>query len=181
MSNVKLSVQWKNSATRAGDNVECTITFKNTSLPENACSRMASLPSSSLKGDSGRESLPSFQEQPQSRKPLNYEVMNLHTKGGTHRSTSSDDSPLSLKQASKYSLQDTSFRTLQDTNHKPHKRSISIVSIGDETLSMDKHHKNFQSVASRKPGRGHGRALSVQVMPRANFMTSKPKCGKLSR
>lgn len=178
MSNLKVSVQWRNSAVQAGDDIECKITFINVCSPIDS-HRLASQSQHPTQGrDSWVETLPASVGQPPPRKPPSHAAKNFHFKGETRRSTRSYDTPLSIRRASDYSIQNRSANTVPDTSHKSHKRSVSIVSIGDEVLPMDKSHKSIPSVISKRPTRTHGRALSFQALPRAGLTTSKPLSGK---
>lgn len=178
MSNLKVSVQWRNSAVQAGDVIECKITFRNVCSPIDSHRLAYQLQSSTQGGDGWVESLPASVGNPPSRKPPSHAAKNFHPNSATQRSTCSYDTPLSIRRASDYRIQNRSANTVPDTNHKSHKRSISIVSIGDEVLPMDKSHTSIPSIISKRPSRAHGRALSVQALPRAGLMTSKPVPGK---
>lgn len=174
MSNLKVLVQWKNSTVHGGDSIECNVTFRNIGSSRSAIH----LPSPTLRRDSWTEPLPLSVEQPLTRKPPSHAVLNFRPRGGSHRSTSSLDTPLSIKQASGYRVQSRFSKILQEKDQRSHKRSISIVSIGDEGLPPDKSLTSLPPVTSKRPIRAHGRALSFQALPRANFMNLKPISGK---
>lgn len=178
MSNLKVSVHWRNSVVHAGDEIECNITFKNT-CPLTASNELGS---SSLPGcQSGKETLPSFLRQSQTRKTPSPTVKNLYPKITTHRSTLSYGRAISARQSPNFGFLDKAVETIPYTNLKAHKRSISIVSIGDKVLPTDKNYETVPFVASRRPSRAHGGASKPQASPRVNAMTSEPFFGKQSK
>ena len=176
MSNLQVLVQWKNSTVQGGDNIECNITFRN------ICSSIDSspatqLPSSALERDSRTELLPPSVEKTLSRKPPSHAVLNFRPRCGSHRSTYSIDTSLSIRQASAHSVQNKVSKISQEKDHRFHKRSISIVSIEDEGLP-DKGTTTFPPVSSKRLTRVHGRTLSFQPLPRASSMNLNPISGK---
>jgi hypothetical protein len=52
------------------------------------------------------------------------------------------------------------------SNHS-HKRSVSIVSIGSNNTVEDHTQRNDLPARPQRPHRGHGRASSLQIIPRA--------------
>lgn len=53
-----------------------------------------------------------------------------------------------------------------------HKRSVSIVSIGADLPTVEGIHVNGQVSSSQRPAKNHGRAASLQVLPRRSSNTS---------
>lgn len=176
MSNLQVLVQWKTPTLQGGDDIECNITFKNICSSIDSTSA-TQLPSSALERDRRTEPWPSSVEQTLSRKPPSHAVLNFRPRCGSHRSTYSLDTPLSIRQASGHSVQSKASINSRDTGHRFHKRSISIVSIEDEG-SPDKGLTSFPPVSSKRLTRAHGRALSFQALPRASSMNLKPISGK---
>ena len=162
----------------AGEPVECIITFRNTCSSNDSVQTASPLLSPLPGRESWTESLLPYVRQLSTRKTSTHGVKDHHRRGGTHRSALSYDTPISIRQASDHGVQSKSSQTSQDHKFNSHKRSISIVSLGDEISPLDKSHNHVPSVASKRPGRTHGRALSFQALPRADFMTSKPVSGK---
>ncbi len=160
-----VSVCWTNSAVHAGEDVECTITFKNMCSSTGFNRVTSQLPSLAFGRDSWNEKSPSFVRQSSTCKSPASTAKSFHPKSGTHRSTLSFDTSLPLKRASEFTVQHKSPKLNQGTYRNTHKRSVSIVSIGNEGVSIDKIHSGFPTVASKRPGRAHGRAISLQVMP----------------
>lgn len=178
MSNLKVLVEWKNSTVHAGDDVECKITFRNICSSIDSHQLARQLSSSALRRDSWTEPLRLPVGQTLLPKPPDHATKHLALRGGSHRSTCSNDTSLPLRQASSYKFQDRPSKNLQDKSQKSHKRSISIVSVRDEGLPHDKSLASFPLVASKRPIRAHGRALSFQALPRAKSMSLTPTPGK---
>ncbi|KAJ5739181.1 hypothetical protein N7533_011965 [Penicillium manginii] len=170
-SNIQVFVKWKDQTIFAGEDVECTITFKNVAdtTPDNSYgaegghqrkqSRVANHPSTSnsdsffsLKSPqslfSGKRSY-SIGSQ---RKPF-------------HRTTSSMSTPPVSSHSFPPSASSPSTPRSWQPGHS-HKRSVSILSIESEG-PLEKATPP-QSYGRGKPGRGHGRSASLQITPRRN-------------
>ncbi|CAG7931994.1 unnamed protein product [Penicillium olsonii] len=167
-SDIQVFVKWKDQTIFAGENVECTITFKNVadtsaeSNPESLHSRKGSRVANHTNHTSsnsesffgftfpGRRSF-SISSQ---RKPY-------------HRTASSLNTPLTPGSHSFPPNNGPSTPRTWQPGHS-HKRSVSILSIdsegqADPSPSPLQHHS-----ARSKPARGHGRSASLQVPPRRN-------------
>ncbi|CAG7983624.1 unnamed protein product [Penicillium salamii] len=167
-SDIQVFVKWRDQTIFAGENVECTITFKNVadtsaeSNLESQHSRKGSRVANHTNHTSSNSesffgfTLPgrrSFSISSQ-RKPY-------------HRTASSLNTPLTPGSHSFPPNNGPSTPRSWQTEHT-HKRSVSILSIDSESQadpspSPLQHHSNRP-----KPARGHGRSASLQVPPRRN-------------
>lgn len=175
-SNIQVFVKWKDQTIFAGENVECTITFKNVAdsgsdasnggdaaQHQRRTSRVANHANSansdsffSLKSPqnlfSGRRSY-SISSQ---RRPY-------------HRSASSLSSPLGASHSFPPPSGPSTPRNWQPGHG--HKRSVSILSIdGEGQPEKTSSPQNFKG----RPARGHGRSASVQLVPRRNDSYDDP-------
>lgn len=170
MSDIRVSVQWKNSVVFAGEELECIITFRNIAQPNNV--RKSPSPSSQFRSQaSGRErwkeSLP--------RQGANRSI-------GHTRNSSLSNSGYSLE-AARTPGPSSAFTSPIGTRHNSfiklnegqpvgskgknggHRRSVSIVSIGKDPQSPPSVQQHGEDFPSQRPGRGHARAASLQVLP----------------
>ena len=173
MSDIRVSVQWKNPTVFAGEDIECTITFKNNALAHRV--RPPPSPSShtaSLHRDRWKETLPirsantptsvkrrkspSFSGFPQSYARLHQQSLSTSSANGFVKSPVAE-------------VHDgiTKATCPRDNNHR---RSVSIVSIRGET--DDEATRQGQLLNSGRPGHKHARAASLHVMPRKNGLLS---------
>lgn len=194
-SNIRASVQWKQSTVFAGEEVECIITFKN----------IASTPATHFNGyaSSGRKiqapkATPTFAKAatPRSRKnslrsqtkvsqapiggPSLSRQSSIRSRTGPptargHRptlslSTSQTGGPRPMQPPS--SRVDSRSAT---PSHK-HGRSISIVSMGPDSREGNPRGQNLNRVVSG-PTKGHGRSTSLNMIPRRSGAVSAPVSG----
>ncbi|KAK5018124.1 Golgi membrane exchange factor (Ric1p-Rgp1p) subunit [Cryomyces antarcticus] len=174
-SNIRVYVQWKEPTVFAGEDVECTITFKN----------IAPLPGA--EGDGTRNSRHSGSAPNEERQR---KVTPLHSSSAAtvsrnsflspqvrleqargHRATLSLNVPSSSKPWSP-SSGPSNYNGALRPEYK-HGRSVSIVSIGSGTIGEDTRRQATAGTAKR-PARGHGRSASLQVMPGRSIMASPP-------
>ncbi|CEJ53751.1 hypothetical protein PMG11_00095 [Penicillium brasilianum] len=169
-SNIQVFVKWKDQTIFAGENVECTITFKNVadsspkagqggegSQHQRKLSRVANHTSNS--GSDSFFSLKSPQGLFSGRR--SYSISSQRKP--YHRTASSLSSPL----VSSHSFPPTSGPSTPRSwqpGHS-HKRSVSILSIESEGFPEK---TSPQSYGRTRPARGHGRSASLQVAPRRN-------------
>ncbi|KAF2636427.1 Rgp1-domain-containing protein [Massarina eburnea CBS 473.64] len=166
-SNIRVFVQWKNPTVFAGEDVECTITFKNTAVPEGSerspirkvngfapgGERQRKLPPvhSSTRPSISRNS--SFISQgPPSQLRGHRPALSLHTPSlaTDRRSPVLPGGPLNNGSAT------------PGGTKRPHGRSLSIISLGTDAAATEASHDRS---SSRRPARGHGRSASLQVTP----------------
>lgn len=181
MSDIRVSVQWKNPTVFAGEDIECTITFKNVALAGSThrspspSSHTAShgshrerwkeaLPTRSANGPvtaihRGSPSLSGFS---QSHARTHKHALPLSSANGFPKSPFADGHDGTTKAS-----------TPGDNKHM---RSVSIVSIRGET--NDELSPHSQLLNSERSGQSHNRATSLQVTPRRNgLLSSGPSLG----
>ncbi|KAL2872749.1 putative intracellular protein transport protein (Sat1) [Aspergillus lucknowensis] len=168
-SDIQVFVKWKDQSIFAGEDVECTITFKNvaekTEDSANAQTphqRKHSRSVISPRSDSFSLRLPSnpFKSPNRASYPI------APKKGPSHRFSSSVSSPL----IGSHSFPPPSTPQNGPPSGHKHKRSVSILSIDSEggasTTTGDKTPKTPSQFNHSRPARGHGRSASLQVVPR---------------
>lgn len=170
-SNIQVFVKWKDQTIFAGENVECTITFKNVSESasepahggeggqhQRKLSRVANHTSNS--GSDSFFSLKSPQGLFSGRR--SYSISSQRKL--SHRTASSLSSPL----VSSHSFPPTSSPSTPRSWQAGHShiRSVSILSIESEGIPEKTH--PTQGYGRTRPARGHGRSASLQVAPRRN-------------
>ncbi|CBF69773.1 hypothetical protein AN6289.2 [Aspergillus nidulans FGSC A4] len=168
-SDIQVFVKWKDQSIFAGEDVECTITFKNVAERSedlnNAQSphlRKQSRAAVTPRSESFSLRLPSNPFRNPNRR--SYPVS--PGKSPSHRISSSVSSPL----IGSHSFPPPSTpRTGPSAGHK-HKRSVSILSIdsegGNSSIVGDKAPRTPSQLTHSRPVRGHGRSASLQVVPK---------------
>ena len=163
MSNIRVFVQWKNSTVFAGEDIECQLTFKNISqcsTTRGNSSLTAEMKTSVSSRGRWKESLASQIPSSQFHSLAASTSQTPLTKYGAHRSALS----LSSQSPRRQNLSGISFGGGSkdfSVGQQKHKRSVSIVSIGKEPMSSTE--ADVHSPASKRPGRYHARAASLQV------------------
>ncbi|KAL2021534.1 hypothetical protein VTK56DRAFT_7033 [Thermocarpiscus australiensis] len=200
-NNIRVFVQWHEQVVFAGEEVKCTITFKNVARPPGGGSSSAlSTPTPGLK--------PASQFPAASRLPPNVErgpSSPLHpgvvVPGRAKPNASLAPPPAARGHRSSHSLSVPSAASRARAGSIPwspspspgarpqrtgtgngggsvsgngnghghgHKRSLSIVSIGSLSTvgTVEDVQTNSSSAGPRRPGRGHARASSLQIVPR---------------
>ena len=170
MSDIRVSVQWKSSAVFAGENIECTITFKNV-----AQVRRSPSPNSQLRGhgfprERRKDNIPqpplrrtstAFQIQENlDRSPSDLKVQSPVVGVGSQAGPES----IPASRSHSYPQQDIGS---QDGRHR---RRLSIVSMGGGI--MEEAPVSNQPPRNVRPGNGHLRAASMQVLPRRSGLSS---------
>ncbi|SPJ75651.1 related to RGP1 Reduced growth phenotype protein [Fusarium torulosum] len=159
-SNIRVFIRWHDQTVFAGEEVKCTITFKNVTPgpgqskqppQQSERSRLASPLHGRPKPSQGLTPPPS-----------------ASSGRGHRRSALSLSVPASQSHSRTGSVQWPSSPSSSDrrSNHS-HKRSVSIVSIGSNNTVEDHTQRNDLPARPQRPHRGHGRASSLQIIPRA--------------
>ena len=175
--NVRVSVQWKSNTVFAGEHIECIITFTNASQSRRSTSpRPRGIGSSR---DRWKDSLSS---------------PTAHTEHHTHDKVpsvapSSNVYPRFHKAASsvgeanggpKLATPDNGTTIVKGiaSGEKSHRRSVSIVSIGGDTIEES----TVRGPPLRqRPGQAHMRAASLQILPRrSGFPGPKTSSGAIA-
>jgi hypothetical protein len=162
-SNIRVFVQWKNATVFAGEDVECTITFKNVALPEGrgrspgrgqngfapGGERLRKLPPvhSSTRPSVSRNSSFASQIAPPSQ-----------LRG--HRPALSLNTPINAGERRLPASQTGAFSN--NAGGHSHGRSLSIISLGTDAATEVNREK---SATPGRPMRGHARSGSLQIVP----------------
>lgn len=183
MSDIRVSVQWKSSAVFAGEEVECIVTFKN--VGHEPQRRKSPSPNSQIHGQgSGRDRWKDSLPQYSNRNSIGHTRNSSISKSGQSQQTvKGNGSPLSLaspfgtRQNSSTNLQQGSSTTPAAKQEK-HRRSISIVSLGNDMTTSGQKQHGAGGPAYKQNTPGHARAASLHVLPRQNSVThSGPTSG----
>ena len=170
MSDIRVSVQWKNPTVFAGEEIECTITFKNIALARSV--RRSPSP------NSHSASHGSHQEQWKGTLPIR--SANAPTNAVYRKSPSLSGFPPSHARIQTQALSLSSApgfpkspivdvhngAPISAPGDNKHRRSVSIVSIGGEVT--DETSPQSHMMNSGRSGHSHTRAASLHVMPRRN-------------
>ena len=162
-SDIQVFVRWKDQTIFAGEDVECTITFKNvaeTGSDPTHGEQLTHQRKPSRPATANPESLFSLKS-PFSQSRRSYPIK---SKKPFHRLSSSLNSPLFGSHSFPPPSTPPTPRGGPPPGHK-HKRSISILSI-DSDGTGEKTGGPSAPYSRPKPSRGHGRSASVQVPPR---------------
>jgi len=183
MSDVRVSVQWKSSVVFAGEDLECIITFKNVSQAYHV--RNSSSPSFHLRGQStGRERWKESLPHHGADRSIGHTRNNSTFKGGYSQETSRIHRPPSYLASpidTRHSIGIAEAPSAEgNTKNDRHKRSVSIVSLGNDAHQTQNARYDSQTPTPRRPGRGHARAASLQVLPwRSGVVQNGPTSGKI--
>lgn len=175
MSHIRVSVQWKNPTVFAGEDVECTITFKNIALARNALRSQSPNPHTTSHGsqrERWKETLP--------MRSANASTSAMHrtsplfsglsqSQARTHKQALSLSSANGFLESSIVGVHDgiSKASILGDNKHR---RSVSIVSIRGEANDETSSHN--QLLNSGRSSHSHTRAASLHMMPRRNGLLS---------
>lgn len=162
-SDIRVFVRWKEQTVFAGEDVECTITFKNIANehPPPTPSRLVRRSSrqASISGKSAHYA--------QGRSPVianNHRLPIRHPSGKAHRPSAS----LSAAVSPGIDTRSPSWNSLRSNGSGPghkHQRSVSIVSLAsDDTAGSETGLQ--KDIAPPVQPRGHNRAASLQILPR---------------
>lgn len=172
-SNIRVFIRWHDQTVFAGEEVKCTITFKNVAPTpgqakpppqQSERSRLASPLHTRPRSNQGLTPPPS-----------------ASSGRGHRRSALSLSVPASQSHSRTGSVQWPSSPITGDrrSSHS-HKRSVSIVSIGSNNTVEDHTQRNDLPTRPQRPHRGHGRASSLQILPRSQGqLPTGPHSGRL--
>ncbi|RDI82244.1 hypothetical protein Vi05172_g7899 [Venturia inaequalis] len=163
-SNVRVSVQFTKSTVFAGEDVECTITFKNIARENNERSMVGTTQNNG----------------PASQRKVTPITTTNRPPPATRNSSYGPNIPAHLKKGHRATLSAASSRqtgaTLQEGRvaesnvavlpKQKHGKSLSIISMGMEGLSGGGEPARNVSEGAWKAIRAHGRTSSLQVVPR---------------
>ena len=180
MSDIRVSVQWKNSTVFAGEDIECTITFKNIALARSVRRSPSPNPHTASHGshrERWKETLP--------MRPANAPTSAMHRKSPslsgfsqsharTHKQASSLNSANGFPKSPMVDVHDGTPNTSTLGGNK-HRKSVSIVTIRGEAADETSPHS--QLLNSGHSGHYHARTTSLHVVPRRNGLPSNGPLG----
>jgi hypothetical protein len=170
-SNIRVFVRWHDQTVFAGEEIKCTITFKNTAST-NAQPKQQNL---SLQVDRSRLASPLLGRS-KLQAGLTPPPSASNSGRGHRRGALSLSHPPSSSRARSGSIQWPQTQGAENgRSGHGHNRSVSIISIGS-TGTADDHHRRDSVGRGQRPHRGHARASSLQIVPRlqTGSITSGP-------
>lgn len=176
MSNIQVFVQWNKSTVFAGESVECQITFTNISQGSNSHQQSSPNPevrSATLGRDRWKESIPSPIPNAHFHNTSGLTAKAARPSVGLHRSALSLSPPTGTKNALGKKLRSGAPREISLGGQR-HKRSVSIVSIGRDISGGGETYIHSQQLGTKRPGRGHTRSSSLQVLPQRTGVDPDP-------
>jgi hypothetical protein len=201
-SDLQVFVRWKEQTVFAGEDVECTITFKNVAANESHEPAGAQQPqhqrgnvSRSVNGSANGDyfsskSISRFLPNNRRSFPLRPQGRPQPPAGRTHRVSSSLSTPVAPSQGFPPLQPLPETHKGQSSGHR-HKRSVSIISLDNDGKERKPGHPHFNT---HVPTRGHGRSASLQVfskrsdnyregpqtgMPQEEFFSNSPLLTKV--
>lgn len=176
--NIRVFIRWDDldSTVYAGDEIRCTICFKNiaTSGPSNPQHAQLKPPPTQY-----RTAAAAASSHPSSRLAPPPSTPTSASRRGHRASSSLSASPAKTTRGRAGSIPwipNTHPPDSQSGDGNSHRRSVSIVSIGSVNSFDSQATSNAGSTVSR-PGRGHGRSASLQIISRSPVM-SGPRSGR---
>ncbi|PNY27100.1 Protein sat1 [Tolypocladium capitatum] len=167
-SNIRVFINWRDQTVFAGEDVECTIVFKNVATGPNQ-QRQQQSQQQKPQGDRQRLATP-LHGRAKATTSLTLPPP-ANSARGHRRSALSLSVPASNPHNRLGSIQWP--QTASSGEWRPghaHKRSVSIVSIGSAS-TVDDHAQRYEnSSRPQRPRRGHNRAASLQIAPRGQPM-----------
>ncbi|KAF2447173.1 hypothetical protein P171DRAFT_246851 [Karstenula rhodostoma CBS 690.94] len=163
-SNIRVFVQWKNSTVFAGEDIECTITFKNAALPEGGDKSPIRKANGFAPGGERQRKLPPVHS---STRPSVSRNSSFTSLGAPAQNLRGHRPALSVQTASSVGERNRSPQSYSaafnngsatPTHKRAHGKSLSIISLGTDVATEG-------SPAARRPLRAHGRSASLQVVP----------------
>lgn len=172
--NIRVFVRWDDDSTVfAGEELKCTIAFKNIAAPATA---------GSSNSNPNQLKPPPHQFRPSNSHPssrLAPPPTSTSSPRRGHRSTSSLSVPstkTSRSRTGSIPWAPTPHSTdIQPANGHSHTRSVSIVSIGS-VASVDSQATSNAGSTIARPSRGHGRSASLQIVSRGPVLAG-PRSG----
>ncbi|KAK1826302.1 Rgp1-domain-containing protein [Podospora conica] len=189
VSNIRVFVRWQDQVVFAGEEVKCTITFKNTARPPQPAGHPLRPSQLSTTSASRHASADGRSRQPSPLSPVGSQHRGKANAGLApppsargHRSTLSLTVPSAASRARAGSgslpWSPATTRTPRSGNSNGggsqseggghgHKRSVSIVSIGSvSTVDGGGQGTSSGTAKQQRPARGHARSSSLQIAPR---------------
>ncbi|KAL6823965.1 intracellular protein transport protein [Trichoderma camerunense] len=174
-SNIRVFVHWRDQTVFAGEAVQCTVTFRNIAPEANQQQQQVhSRPPSQSQSQSERQRLAS---------PIQTRGKAAASARGHRRAALSLSVPSPSTRSRQGSIQWPQAVVPGDPRGHAHKRSVSIVSIGSTTSTIDEHSQSPRYENSpRQPRHSHNRASSLQIASRGPpTVPSTPQSGSFSQ
>lgn len=175
MSDIRVSVQWKNPTVFAGEDIECTITFKNIALAPSTHRSSSPNPHTASHGshrELWKEALP-VPSANASTSAIHRKSPSLsgfsQSQARTHKQALSLNSANNSPKSPIVGFHEGTSKTSTPGDNK-HRRSVSIVSIRGDANDETSPHSHLLN--SGRSSHGHTRAASLHVMPRRNGLLS---------
>ena len=169
-SNIRVFVQWKDATVFAGEDVECTITFKNVAAPAGLDRSPVRRPNGFAPGGERQRKLPPVPSTTKPSMSRNSSFVSQKPPPNLrgHRPTLSLNTPSTL--GGRGSPAPPNAASGNKTSGNGHGRSLSIISIGTDAATETGLNRG---ASPRRPSRGHARSGSLQIVP--GRATSHPR------
>ncbi|KAH0499088.1 hypothetical protein TgHK011_006304 [Trichoderma gracile] len=186
-SNIRVFVHWRDQTVFAGEAVQCTVTFRNIAPEANQQQQQQQLLQPFSPHPHGHSNSHSQTQAQSERQRL---ASPIQTRGkaaasarGHRRAALSLSVPSPSARSRQSSIQWPQPAASADTRGHAHKRSISIVSIGSTTSTIDEHSQSPRFDNSPRAQRhSHNRASSLQIASRGPpTIPSTPQSGSFSQ
>ncbi|KAI0011675.1 Rgp1-domain-containing protein [Xylariaceae sp. FL0662B] len=171
-TNIRVFMKWEDQTVFAGEDIKCSITFKNVAPGPNQTRSVSNQhqnqhPQSPQVERQQRQPSPLLS--PRGFKPSN-NGLTPPVAGRGHRSTLSLTVPSTSSRLRGGPQQWAPPQATPQRSGHAHKRSLSIVSIGSAATVEDQSAGNLGPARSQRPSRGHGRSASLQISPRGGSL-----------
>lgn len=166
---VRVFVQWDDEPIYSGDDVKCTITFKNVAPPlggVNSSKTAAKLNGIALGGERRQKIAPPQASQPDARPRVSQAPRPLSAGGEGHRHAMSLNMPSGRGVAKHNVGPAVGPSNGMAVTGKRQQRSLSIISLGGSETDGKRNHNRIGDGAGRYQERRHTRATSLQITPR---------------
>lgn len=166
-SDIRIFVRWKEQCVFAGEDVECTITFKNVANPhENLSPSTPIWPSRRRSSHNTLHSMPpmpEYRRSPSTNAPSKSQPL-AHGRDRQRRGTEPLNLPATPVLSPKSPLYSPGNGSIAQAA-RPHQRSISIVSMGSGDVGKSMNQAPH-TMPPPRPGYRHNRSASLQYLPR---------------
>lgn len=162
-SDIRIFVRWKEQTVFAGEEIECTISFKNAAIESAPMVASRLTRTSSRQASITAKGAHYIRGKPQAAgHDARLPVRPASNKG--HRAAASLSAPAPPKIQTKSQAWNNSQAAGGSSGHK-HQRSVSIVSLASDDGSMNTPYTPYD-MPEHLQGRSHNRAASLQILPR---------------
>jgi hypothetical protein len=161
-SNIRVFVQWKDATVFAGEDVECTITFKNVAAPAGHDRSPVRRQNGFAPGGERQRRLPPIHSsaKPSMTRNSSFVSQKPPPNRRGHRHTLSLNTPSTA--GGQQSPVPPNAASGNNTSGHGHGRSLSIISIGTDAATETGLNRG---TSPRRSSRGHARSGSLQIVP----------------